>query len=247
MPIRWKSIVAYDGTGFNGWQSQVGGNTIQDIIEKRFEVIVGCPVRVHGSGRTDSGVHAKGQVFHFDAEWNHSTEHLLRALQSGIPSSIRVKSVSQAVRNFHARYSARGKRYSYRFFEGLASPFDTRYFWSLGNMRLDVALMNEAASTLLGEHDFSSFTANRSDGSEENPVKNLKRLEVKREGRRLRMTTEAGGYLYKMVRTLAGALVEVGIGKLKPDELSVALEGRKRTGLIPTAPAHGLCLERVFY
>ena len=202
---------------------------------------------MHGSGRTDSGVHAKGQVFHFDAEWNHPTEHLLRALQSGIPSSIRVRSVSRAVRNFHARHSAKGKRYSYRFFEGLASPFETRYCWSLGNMRLDAELMNEAASPLLGEHDFSSFTANQGDGSEENPVKNLKRLEVKKKGRRMRMTTEAGGYLYKMVRTLAGALVEVGIGKLRPEDLCEALEARKRTALIPTAPAHGLCLERVFY
>ena len=247
MPIRWKSIVAYDGTAFNGWQSQVGGNTIQDIVEKRLETIFGCSVRVHGSGRTDSGVHAKGQVFHFDAEWNHPTEFLLRALQSGIPSSIQVTRVSRAGRNFHARYSAKGKRYSYRFFEGLAPPFETRYCWSLGNKRLDVAVMNEAASVLLGEHDFSSFTADRGDGSKENPVKELRRLEVKRKGRRMRMTTEAGGYLYKMVRALAGALVDVGIGKLKPEDLRAVLEERKRTPLIPTAPAHGLCLERVFY
>ena len=245
--MRWKSIVAYDGTAFNGWQSQVGGNTIQDIIEKRLGTVFGGPIRVHGSGRTDSGVHAKGQVFHFDADWSQPPEHLFRALPSGVPASMRITRVSRAGWNFHARHSAKGKRYIYRFFEGMASPFETRYCWSLGNRRLDVAAMNGAAQILLGRHDFSSFAAERGDCSAENPVKDLRRLDVRRVGRRIRMTTEASGYLYKMVRTLAGALVDIGIGKLAPEDIRSALEERKRTALIPTAPAQGLCLERVFY
>ncbi len=245
--MRFKAIVAYDGTDFYGWQSQVDGNTVQDILEGRLRAILNVPVRIHGSGRTDSGVHASRQVFHFDAEWEHPHEHLLRAFRSGVPASIQVSSIRSVPQSFHARYSASGKRYIYHIYEGYAPPRETRYCWSLGKRRLDTTLMREAARILLGNHDFSAFAADRGDGSRENPIKEMRRLDLTQKGPRLRLTTEAGGYLYKMVRSVTGALVDVGIGKLKVGDIEAILKEKKRTALIPTAPSKGLFLDRVFY
>jgi len=249
---RFKCLCAYDGTDFYGWQSQAGGNTVQDFIEARLAVVFKKPIRIHGSGRTDSGVHAKGQVFHFDADWPHDTVTLHRALRGGLPQGIQVSRVSLAPAHFHARYRATGKRYSYNLFIGEAPPMETRYAWSLGEraLGLDVAAMQAAAQSLLGEHDFSAFSAARGKGSNdenENPVKDLRRLDIVRKGCRVKVTTEASGYLYKMVRSLVGALVEVGLGKVDPGELVRIRDSGKRTVAVPTAPARGLCLEKVFY
>ena len=247
--MRWKCTVAYDGTGFHGWQSQTGGNTIQDFLEKRLETLFDQKIRIHGSGRTDSGVHARGQVFHFDGQWANPSTDLLNALRSGLPESIQVSAVRPvaAKDDFHARYSTIGKRYIYLIYEGYIPPHETRYYWSLGRRKLDVGLMNEAAAPLVGKHDFSAFSAESGDGSAENPVKDLRMLSIKRRGRRIRIATEASGYLYKMVRRLVGALVDVGLGKLPPAELERILKSRKRSALVVTAPARGLCLEKVFY
>ncbi len=245
---RWVCACAYDGTDFLGWQSQAGGNTIQDYIETRLAALFKRPVRIHGSGRTDSGVHAKAQVFHFDAHWPHPVEHLLRALRSGLPAGIQVYRVRRAPPGFHARYDATGKRYIYRMHLGWASPMEARYCWSLGARRPDLALMRDAASRLLGTHDFTAFGALRSGASEQDsPVKDLRRLDLTLRGRKLTLTTEASGYLYKMVRTLTGTLVEVGLGKLTPDDVERILRSRVRTPAIVTAPAHGLMLDRVWY
>ncbi|WP_309383651.1 tRNA pseudouridine(38-40) synthase TruA [Cerasicoccus frondis] len=243
----WKCTCAYDGNGLNGWQSQPGGNTVQDFIEARLEQIFKEPIRIHGSGRTDAGVHAKAQVFHFQADWEHGAEKLERAFRSGLPASVQVYRVQEAESNFHARFSAKGKRYSYRLFEGWARPWEARYCWELGRRRLDQFAMNAAAAQLLGEHDFTAFSANRGDGSEDNPVKDLRMLEVRRKGASLTIVTEASGYLYKMVRSLTGTLVEVGLGKLTPEEVRAILESRQRTNRVATAPAKGLWLERVYY
>ena len=243
--MRWKCICAYDGTDFYGWQSQTGGNTIQDLIEAQLKRVFKKPVRIHGSGRTDSGVHAQGQTFHFDGAWKHSKEDLLTALTSKLPETVQISSLEKATDDFHARYSVVGKRYRYNLFLGYAPPTETRYCWSLGRRDLDIDLMRKAADGLLGKHDFSAFGVRTS--AKENPVKDLRRLDVVIKGPRLKVTTEASGYLYKMVRSLVGALVEVGIGKLKPQDLKTILKSRKRTHKIPTGPARGLFLDRVFY
>ena len=137
--------IEYNGLGFVGWQSQKNGNTIQDLIENQLKVIFKRSIRIHGSGRTDSGVHAKGQVFHFDGEWKLAGNDLLNAMRSGLPESILVSSAQKVSRNFHARYSATGKKYIYKLYEGYAPPSDTRYCWSLGSRRLNITSMHLAA------------------------------------------------------------------------------------------------------
>lgn len=245
--MRWKCTVAYDGTAYEGWQSQPSGNTIQDFLEARLSVLFKHRVVVHGSGRTDSGVHARGQVFHFDGDWAHSAADLLKALRVGYPDSIHVYRAEIVDGDFHARLSASGKRYVYQFFEGFADPFETRWYWSSGYRKLDVNRMNAVASRLLGRHDFSAFTANPRDGREDDPVRDLRLLRVERDGARLRLIAEADSFLFRMVRSLAGCVFDAGIGKLDPDAVSEILESRVRTNRIQTAPACGLFLDTVYY
>ena len=146
--MRWKCHCAYDGTGFEGWQSQSGGNTIQDTLERRLNAtIFEQPIRIHGSARTDAGVHAKGQVFHFDAQWTHPPNELLRAFQSNLPKTVQVFRVQRVAETFHARFSALGKRYVYQIFQGYAPPMETRYFWSIRSARqLNIETMRAAAN-----------------------------------------------------------------------------------------------------
>jgi tRNA pseudouridine38-40 synthase len=245
--MRWKCKVAYDGTAFNGWQSQSGGNTIQDLIEARLRVLLDAPVRIYGSGRTDSGVHARGQVFHFDGNWTAGADTLLRALKSGYPHTIQVFDAEPVDDHFHARFSATGKQYVYQIFEGDASPFETRFHWSLGRRRLVESAMSEAAAILCGRHDFTAFTANAHDDRHEDCVRELRRLEVVRDGAYLKIITEADGYLYRMVRSLVGCLVEVGLGKLSVADVKAMLQTGVRGEKVQTAPPQGLFLEKVFY
>ncbi|MDR0728124.1 MAG: hypothetical protein LBF21_00705, partial [Puniceicoccales bacterium] len=201
---RWRAHCAYDGTPFHGWQSQVDGNTVQDFIEARLGEILHRVIRIHGSGRTDAGVHARNQVFHFDADWAHGAPALLRALRSGLPAEIQVFSLSPTENRFHARYSALWKRYTYSFHEGFSSPFQQRYVHNLGERRLALELLEPFRTTLVGTHDFSTFGATHPN-RRENPVKRLQRLEFIRQGPSVEMLVESSGYLYKMARRIAGA------------------------------------------
>jgi tRNA pseudouridine38-40 synthase len=242
---RWKCVCAYDGTGFAGWQSQAGGVAIQDTIEARLAEIFKTPVRIHGSGRTDAGVHARGQVFHFDAAWRHAPEKLLAALRGGLPPTIQITSVRAVAGNFHARFSAKGKRYDYQVHLGEADPFTRAYCWSVSRP-LDLDAMRAAADVLRGTHDFRAFTA--LNGPErENTVRELRRLDVSRRCRRVQIVAEASGFLYKMVRSLVGTLVAVGEGRLATGQVRAILAGRERVPAVQTAPAQGLFLTKVFY
>ena len=242
---RWKCVCAYDGTGFVGWQSQAGGLTVQDLIEARLAKVLKGEVRIHGSGRTDAGVHAHGQVFHFDAVWRHGPERMLAAIAVGLPPTVQVKSVREVAADFHSRFHAKGKRYVYRVYLGVADPFDHLWCWSVGRT-LDVAAMEAVAAVLRGKHDFRSFAAYN--GFErEDTVRELRRLDVARRGRRLTITAESEGFLYKMVRSLVGALVAAGEGKLTPAQAREILDSRERTARVFTAPPQGLFLEKVFY
>jgi tRNA pseudouridine38-40 synthase len=243
---RWKCTVAYDGTAFHGWQSQPGGNSVQDILERRLKKIFGRDIRVHGSGRTDAGVHALGQVFHFDAAWTHGPEKLLAALGNGLPAAIQVRSVRRAPPAFHARFKATGKIYFYNLRHGgMADPFAAPFCWSVPH-RLDLAAMRAAAAELRGEHDFRAFSA--LNGTErDDTVRHLRRLDITGRGPRLRVTLEADGFLYKMARSIVGGLVAAGLGKTTPAGLAAMLRSRERTHRIETAPARGLFLSKVFY
>jgi tRNA pseudouridine38-40 synthase len=243
---RWKCVCAYDGRSFSGWQSQPDGNALQDVIERRLKRMLGRSVRICGSGRTDAGVHALGQVFHFDADWAHGPAKLLSALRDGLPPTIQVRSVRRVPPSFHARFSAVGKIYFYQLHQGgPADPFRHPYCWSLPQ-RLDVAAMRTAARRLTGHHDFRAFSA-LNGTKKEDTVRHLRRLDVTRRGARLRITAEADGFLYKMVRSLVGALVTVGRGKLTPVQVEAFLHTGQRTHAVQTAPAQGLFLAQVLY
>lgn len=244
-PQRWKCLCAYDGGHFAGWQSQAGANAVQDVIEARLKQIFGRDLRIHGSGRTDAGVHALAQVFHFNADWRHGTEKLLAAFRIGLPPAIQIKSIRAVAADFHARFQTSGKRYEYRVHRGDADPFTRPYCWPFFRP-LDVAAMRAAAAVLVGRHDFRAFTA-LNGPAREDTVRELRRLEVRERGRLIRITAEADGFLYKMVRSLAGVLVTAGEGKLTPKQVHEILLSKQRTALVQTAPAQGLFLVRVFY
>lgn len=242
---RWKCVCAYDGGSFAGWQSQTGGDAIQDVIEARLAQIFGGLIRIHGSGRTDAGVHAHGQVFHFDAAWRHGPDKLLAALRIGLPPTIQIKSVRLAKADFHSRFQATGKRYEYRIHLGDADPFNRPFCWPVFRP-LDLTAMRAAAAVLCGRHDFRAFTA--VNGTErETTVRDLRRLDLTRRGRMLKITAEADGFLYKMVRSLVGVLVSVGEGRLTPAQVAEILASKTRTPLVQTAPPQGLFLVKVFY
>ncbi|MFT3781422.1 MAG: tRNA pseudouridine(38-40) synthase TruA [Nibricoccus sp.] len=242
---RWKCVCAYDGTHFAGWQSQHGGNAIQDIIEVRLKQIFGELIRIHASGRTDAGVHARGQVFHFDASWKHGPEKLRAALCVGLPQAIQLKSLRPVKADFHSRFSATGKIYAYHIFLGDADPFTRPYTWSIGKP-LDVNAMKSATEVLRGKHDFRAFSA-LNGPPKDDTVRDLRKFEILRRGPQLRITAEADGFMYKMVRSLVGAVVAVGEGKMTPEKLREILESKQRTPLVQTAPPQGLFLVKVLY
>jgi tRNA pseudouridine38-40 synthase len=237
----------YDGTNFCGWQSQPNGRGIQDFIEARLAIIFGKKIRIHGSGRTDAGVHARGQVFHFDGDWEHGAEKLLRAFRSGLPLGIQITKVGEANSDFHARYSIKRKRYIYQFYLGYASPFEKLYKWSVGEKVVDLQKMNNLARCFLGGHDFSAFGAKRGDDSADNPRKNLYQLSFSLKECDLTLETEGSGYLYKMVRTLAATLFHVGVGRLETDYVFICFQSKIRREKIVAAPPCGLFLDKVYY
>ncbi len=245
---RFKCVCAYDGTDFCGWQSQKNGGAIQDFIENRLEKIFKKKIRIHGSGRTDAGVHADAQVFHFDANWKHSDTALIAALRAGSPDSLRIISLKRVPEDFHARYSAKEKKYVYKICENVALPKDARYVWSLCGKKIDIERFNDIASILIGTHDFTSFSASRGTSAKENTVKTILQLDAKRSNGKITITTRGSGYMYKMVRMLVGALVDASLGKFSKDDIRKILETKERKSYgFQTAPAKGLTLNKVYY
>jgi tRNA pseudouridine38-40 synthase len=184
-------------------------------------------------------------VFHFDAEWRHGAGKLRKALGANLPETLRVFRLGPAPDGFHARYSACGKRYRYHLVLGEPDPFEAPLVWPV-RRGLDLEAMRAAAVHLLGRHDFTAFSA-ESDAGPEDRVKTLHRLDCLRRGRRVELVVEGSGFLYKMVRSLAGFLVRVGEGKLQAADAARILASKVRTREVETAPAQGLCLERVWY
>lgn len=244
---RWRCLCAYDGTEYAGWQKQPTRDSVQDAIEKALVKIFQNPVRTIGAGRTDGGVHAHGQVFHFDKDWKHGEDKMLQALRSFLPDDISPLSLEPVSRKFHSLSSATGKRYIYRAVQGWAMPEKERFFLSLKNQKLELNLMKKAAQFFVGKHDFTAFAASRGKGEKENPNKEIWKFEINSSKNELCFIVEGSGFLYKMVRSMVGALLEVGRGRMNYESITEILESRKRTELVVSAPAKGLCLEEVFY
>ncbi len=248
-PQRYAVTVAYDGRDFQGWQVQPGARTVQLELEKALAKI--CPghaFRIHGSGRTDRGVHARGQVFHFDDPGRgFAVEKWREALNGVLPEDIRVRSLRGVSPEFHARFSALGKQYRYFIWHGEILPPELRFTRYALRLPLELSRMQAAAAGLQGEHDFRSFSASRGVDDEGETVRHLRRLELQQDGPELCLIAEADGFLYKMVRQLAGALLRVGRGELDPEDLQRLLDHPERNHTAPTAPAQALFLWKVDY
>ena len=242
----FKSTVTYDGTNYAGWQLQPNGKTVQEVLEGALAKIAGRAVRVHGSGRTDAGVHAKGQVANCSFDTQLSSATLLRALNANLPEDVRVLRVQEVGPKFHARFSAKGKEYRYQIDCGtVADPFLRPYAWHHPRP-LNIAAMRKAARLLKGRHDFSALSANPM-RPVESPVRTISKLTLTKPDNLLTISVRANGFLYKMVRSIVGALVKVGEGRLTAAQLRQLVNAKKRTALVETAPAHGLFLWRVWY
>lgn len=248
MPHRLKLTVAYDGAPFSGWQSQANHNGIQDHLERAFERIAGQKVRVHGSGRTDAGVHALAQCAHVDlATLKLRPARLVVALNALLPPTIRILRCGEVSGDFHARYSAKGKIYRYRIFRGpVLPPFEHGRAWHV-MPSLDMALVQSAALLFVGKHDFAGFAAN-SGQFDTDTTRTLFAVRVRCGGPHVTIEFDGDGFLYKMVRLAVGAIVQCGLGKTSRKEISERLLVKKdHRPMRLVAPANGLFLVRVRY
>lgn len=244
---RYRVNCAYDGTDFQGWQSQPNGHGVQDSIEASLESILEVFTRIHACSRTDSGVHARGQVFHFDASWVHSELALQRAISSKLPNNIQLLDLTLVSNKFHARFSALQKTYCYYIQRFPVSPFKQRWVWAIPE-NLDKNKMTLAAGLFQGTYDFTAFSANNGNTAKENPVKTISRITVVRlDESCLKITITGSGFLYKMVRSIVGVLVDIGRSRMNMENVPLWLEAGRRSPQLLIAPAKGLFLEKIDY
>lgn len=239
-----KLTLGYDGTEFHGFQVQTNALTVQEVLEKAIATVFGARVRLTAAGRTDAGVHALGQVVSFRVPGRLPADRIPYALNSVLPDSIVCYSAEVVPDPFHARYDAKSKVYTYTIDNAPHPRVLHRRYAYHARYPLDTGAMAKSASTLTGTHDFTSFMASGS--AVKGTIRNLMRLEVKEENGFITVTAEADGFLYNMVRIIAGTLIEVGRNKRNPD-LSTVLSARDRNAAGWTAPAHGLVLCEVRY
>lgn len=243
---RYRIDLAYDGTNYAGWQVQPNGLTVQEAIETRLAQLVGRRPKVHGSGRTDQGVHARRQVAHCDLATRMTAQALRNALNALLPADIRILRVRTVPADFHARKSAVGKEYRYFIWNGRVLPPIHRLYMTHVRRRLDVAAMQAAADRLTGRHDFAAFASNPGRVLE-TTVRRVDALTVRRSGSRIVVSARGEGFLYRMVRSITGLLIRVGEGTETPSAARAILASRERTARVPTAPPQGLFLWRVMY
>ena len=248
-PLKFKLVIAYDGTGYEGWQVQKIGTGVQEKVEAALAKLFPSQPRVHSSSRTDTGVHALGMVAHFEvpsAECRMTTRKLALAINAWLPEDIRVLSAARARKDFHARFGATGKQYRYFVWNHPAmNPLLRRTAWHVPRP-LDVRAMRVAAPFFVGKHDFQSFAANPG-YARESTVRTLARCQLRQSGRLLTFIIEGDGFLYKMCRGIVGTLVQVGLGRFPATRVKemLAMKDRRVAGM--SAPAHGLVLWKVFY
>jgi tRNA pseudouridine38-40 synthase len=248
-------VLAYDGTDFHGWQRQPQALTIQEVLESALARITGERVKLNGSGRTDAGVHAAGQVANFETACPIPCPSLAKALNDILPAAIRVRKAEEVAATFHARYGAKSKTYRYRILQGpICPPFLARYVYH-HPYPLDFRKMAMAGRRLEGEHDFTSFAGADPPDKGQNKMQggaNIRqvfesRIAVRWELSLVVYEIRGSGFLHHMVRNIVGTLLEVGNGKLPPENIPAILEARNRSKAGATAPARGLCLVRVDY
>lgn len=245
----YKLLITYDGTHYNGWQIQPNAPSIQEHLQNALKVLLKkTEVSLIGSGRTDAGVHAYGQVAHFKHEEQMDLEKLLFGLNGIIPRDIRVKTIEEVPLNFHAQYSAIGKEYHYHLYlDRIMDPFRRLYSWHV-HKRLDLDLLAQAAPLFCGTHDFTSFANEAHAGSaSRNPVRTLYRLDLIPVDGGIRLEFEGDGFLYKMVRNIVGTLVDVASHKRPIEDISMIFESKDRRCASKAAPPQGLFLMRVNY
>lgn len=246
MTARLKCEVAYDGTDFSGWQIQPFGRTVQGVFESALKKIhKGSDIKVTASGRTDKGVHANGQILHFDSNLSIPEDNWQKAINAILPNDVFVKSIRAVEPHFHSRFDVTNKEYRYRVLRSLQSNVFLRHYTYHFPYSLNVSLMKQAATHLVGRHDFSSFCAANTDVKDK--VRTLSDLAIEERNDELIFHIAGNGFLYQMVRIIVGTLLQVGSGKSTSEDVLQILEAKDRTKAGPTAPGHGLFLWKVTY
>jgi tRNA pseudouridine38-40 synthase len=243
---RYRGILAYDGTRYQGFQRQAAGKlTIQGELERAIQTITAQQVTALGAGRTDTGVHAIGQVVAFDCAWRHSVDDLLQAINAKLPPDIALKSLHEASADFHPRFSATSRRYEYHFYAGaVREPIWDRFRWHVGPF-IDQGAMQAAADLLPGTHDFATF-GQPTAGTV--TIRRLVEASVRAEDDgAYRLCIEANAFLKRMVRSITGSLVQVGRGHWTVEQFAEAFRAASRNRAAATAPPHGLVLVQVRY
>jgi tRNA pseudouridine38-40 synthase len=243
--MRYVIGLEYDGSAFQGWQSQLSGNTVQDALQRALSSIAGKRVMVHAAGRTDAGVHALAQVVHFDTDVERPLNAWVRGCNAHLPETVAVRWAQPVSADFHARFSARARSYRYVLLNRAVRPALMHHQVGWHHAALDAAVMQQAAEHLLGEHDFSSFRAAECQAL--SPVKTMHSARIERDGEYVLCDFRANAFLHHMVRNLVGALVYVGDGRRSPDWMADLLQARDRRLGAPTFSAAGLYLSGVEY
>lgn len=242
---RVKLVVAYDGTNYCGWQVQPNAVTVEGILNKKLSEILKEDIKVIGASRTDSGVHALGNVAVFDTEARIPAEKFSYALNQRLPEDIRIQRSEEVPLDFHPRYCKCAKEYEYRIYNAeFANPMERLYSYFIYR-KLDIEKMKEAAAYLVGEHDFKSFCSTAT--QTETTVRTIFLIDIHREGKVINIKVQGNGFLYNMVRIIVGTLVQVGLGFRQPSHVGEMLVAKDRTVAGPTAPACGLRLNEIFY
>ena len=235
---RYALAVEYDGTEYDGWQSQAAGATLQQSLQKALSVVANSAIVVNCAGRTDAGVHASGQVVHFDSPVERSARAWMLGTNSNLPNSMSVHWAGQVADDFHARYSALAREYCYSLLNRQARPGLSARTLAWERKPLDVPAMQEAANSLLGQQDFTSFRTVACQAKR--PWRRLDRLDIERDGNVLNFHVQANAFLHHMVRNLVGSLLVVGRGEQKPEWIRAVLAAKDRALAGATAPAGGL-------
>jgi len=242
---RIKLIIAYDGTNYCGWQLQPGQPTIEAEINRALSELLGEEIVVIGASRTDSGVHALGNVAVFDTESSIPAEKICLALNVWLPEDIRVQSSEEVAADWHPRRRVSRKTYEYHIMNRRIAIPTERLYSTFIYYKLDILRMQEAAQYLIGEHDFKSFCSVKTQASD--TVRTIHRLEVSSQGDQIIISVTGNGFLYNMVRIIAGTLIEIGRGAYPPERMKQMLDQCNRTIAGPTAQAHGLTLIKIEY